>query len=226
VRRRKNAAAPYQSKPWLASRHNFTNYTQSAYGGLLVTNTYGITGGRDTEDDESYRYRIHLKLTSQNGINEAALRFQLLQLPGIQDVVFSPYAGGFYVYLYGVSPVIPPSLLQLANQTIASTAAFPIQGTALSPDLVGISLETTLSFASGITQADQSAILATATAAAANYINNLAVNSPLVINQLAAAILASDSRIQDIGNPNDEIFRSVLIGMNPLRAYPRRRQAS
>jgi hypothetical protein len=119
-------------------------------------------------------------------------------------VVFSPYAGGFYVYLYGVSPVIPPSLLQLANQTIASTAAFPIQGTALTPDLVGISLETTLSFASGVTQADQAAILSTATAAAANSINNLSVNSPLLVNQLASAILTSNSRIQDIGDPNEE----------------------
>ena len=45
------------------------------------------------------RYRIHLKLTSQSGINEAALRYQLLQLPGIQDVVFVTSAGSFMVYL-------------------------------------------------------------------------------------------------------------------------------
>ncbi len=195
---------PYQPAG-VFTRHNFSNYAQSAFGGLLVTNTYGITGGRDQEDDESYRYRIHLKLTSQNGINEAALRFQLLQLPGIQDVVFSSYAGGFYVYLYGISPVVSPFLLQLANSAIATTAAFPIQGTALSPDLVGISFETKLSFASGVTQTDQTAILSTASAAAANYINNLPIGSPFVINQLASAILTSDSHIQDIGDPNDEI---------------------
>jgi hypothetical protein len=116
--------------------------------------------------------------------------------------------------------VISPSLLQLASETIAATAAFPIQGTALTPDLVGISFETTLSFASGITQADQSAIIATATAAAANYVNNLSVNSPLVINQLASAVLSSDSRIQDIGAPNDEICRSVFAGITHPCAYP------
>jgi hypothetical protein len=148
-------------------------------------------------------------LTSQNGINEAALRFQLLQLPGIQDVVFNPYAGGFQVYLYGISPTISTSLLQLANSTISSTAAFPIQGIALSPDLVGISFFTTLRFAASVTQPSQAAILSTANTAAANYINNLQVGSPLVINQLASAILTSDTRIQDIGDPNDEICRSV-----------------
>jgi uncharacterized phage protein gp47/JayE len=41
-----------------------------------VTNEYGIVGGRDQEDDESYRYRIHLKLISQSGSNESALRWQ------------------------------------------------------------------------------------------------------------------------------------------------------
>jgi hypothetical protein len=59
------------------------HYSDSPFGALLVTNDFGIVGGRDTEDDESYRYRIHLKLTSQSGSNENALRFALLQTPGI-----------------------------------------------------------------------------------------------------------------------------------------------
>ena len=44
------------------SLHNFTNYTESAYGSLLVTNNYGIVSGADAEDDDNYRYRIRLKL--------------------------------------------------------------------------------------------------------------------------------------------------------------------
>lgn len=31
------------------SQSNFTNYTESRYGSLLVTNNYGIVGGRDAE---------------------------------------------------------------------------------------------------------------------------------------------------------------------------------
>ena len=93
------------------------------------------------------------------------------------------------MYLYGISPVIPPSLTQLANTTINNTAAFPIQGSSLTPDLVGISLSTTVSFVSGVGLADQAVILSSAVSAAANYINNLPVNSPLIINQLAKEIL-------------------------------------
>ena len=81
------------------NRHNFTNYAESRFGSLLVTNDFGIVGGRDQEDDDSYRYRIHLKLISQSGSDEAALRFALLQVPGIQDVVFDRRAGTFICYV-------------------------------------------------------------------------------------------------------------------------------
>ena len=187
------------------SQHNFTGYTQAAFGSLLVRNDFGIIGGRDTEDDESYRYRIHLKLQSHSGVNEAALRYELLQLPGIQDVVFSPYAGGFYVYLYGISPVVPPSLLSLADQRINDRAAFPITGTALSPDLVGISLATTVILAAGVSSAEADIVIATARNAAETYINNLGIGAPLVINEIADRIRNADSRIADVGRPNDQI---------------------
>jgi hypothetical protein len=98
------------------------------------------------------------------------LRFQLLQLPGIQDVVFETSAGSFSVYLYAISPVVPVSLVQLANTLLSTAVAFPIQASVLSPDLVGISLSTTLSFTPGTTPADQAVVLASATAAAADYI--------------------------------------------------------
>jgi hypothetical protein len=79
------------------------------------------------------------------------------------------------VYLYAISPVVPPSLLALANAALAGAVAFPIQASALSPALVGISLSTTISFVAGTVPADQAVVLASATTAAANYINNLAI---------------------------------------------------
>jgi len=37
------------------NRHNFTNYAESRFGSLLVTNDFGIIGGRDQEDDAGIR---------------------------------------------------------------------------------------------------------------------------------------------------------------------------
>lgn len=186
-------------------RHNFTNYTDSRFGSLLVTNEYGVIGGRDQEDDESYRYRIYLKIRAQSSVNEAALRFEVLQLPGIQDAVFSPYSGGYYCFVYGISPVVPPSLLTLVQEKLNEKTAFPMTATALNPDLVGITLSTTIKYATSVVQTEKEAIKLAASRAAEDYINNLGVGNPLIINEIADRIRNSDPRILDIGSPNNQI---------------------
>lgn len=185
--------------------HNFTNYSDFSLGALLVTNNFGVVGGRDIEDDDSYRYRINLKLKSTSGIDESALRLQLLSLQGIQNAVFQPQSGTFLVYLYGISPMVPASLVQMAQQIIDAAAAFPIIGTAVTPDLVGISLDTTISLVNGTSSSEQSIIVANATAAAQSYINNLGTGQQLIINTIADTIRSSDARISDVGQPNQEI---------------------
>jgi len=90
-------------------RHNFTHYADSRFGALLVTNSFGLVGGRETETDDDYRFRLNLKIQSSAGANEAALRFALLQIPGIQDLVFERQAGAFIVYVYGISPDVSPA---------------------------------------------------------------------------------------------------------------------
>jgi hypothetical protein len=65
-----------------------------------------------------------LKLQAQNGANEAALRFQILQIPGIQDVVFAPAAGTFTCYVYGIASDGSAALLGSVQQAIDNTIAF------------------------------------------------------------------------------------------------------
>src|SRR5438876_130037 len=99
------------------NRHNFTGYTDSRFGTLLVTNNFGLVGGRDAESDDDYRFRLSLKVQSSAGANEAALRLELLEIPGIQDVVFERQAGAFIVYIYGISPNVSPDLRQVGTET-------------------------------------------------------------------------------------------------------------
>ena len=89
----------------------------------LVTNQYGTIGGRDPEDDESYRYRIQLSLSSKTGCSEPDLRAALLKVPGIQDVVFERLSGTYNVYVYGISPDVPPSLIDMVQAEIDRASA-------------------------------------------------------------------------------------------------------
>ena len=180
-------------------------YSKSAFGSLLVTNSYGVVGGRDAETDDNYRYRIQQMLQGRNGANEAAMRFQLLQVPGIQDIVFTRLAGTFDCYVYGIAPQPAPSLLDAVQTTINNNVAFPLTGTAIAPDLVGISLVTTLSLPTSLSATDGDMVIANAVAASQDYIDNLGVGEQLVINAIADRIFSSDARIVDVGQPNDQI---------------------
>lgn len=185
---------------------NFTNYTQSNFGTLLVTNNYGIVSGRDVEDDTSYRYRIQLALQTVGGSSESDLTVQLLTVPGVQNVVFEELPGTFNVYVYTISSSPSAYVLQLAQTVIDDMVAFPISGTAISPDLVGISLSTTLQLVTSSTDTESlTTIVNNAVTAVSNYINNMAIGGTFVINQVASLILQSDPNILDVGLPNSPI---------------------
>ena len=189
-------------------RHNFTHYADSRFGTLLVTNSFGLVGGRETESDDDYRFRLNLKIQSSAGANEAALRFALLQIPGIQDLVFERQAGAFIVYVYGISPNVSPGLLQNVQNAINDKAAYPLTGLAVAPDLVGISLATTVEFKTGTSVDEKNLALEAAAAAAENYINNLAVGETLVVNEIADRIRNADPKILDLGVGRDTILTS------------------
>jgi uncharacterized phage protein gp47/JayE len=185
--------------------HNFSGYSLSSFAGLLVTNNYGVVGGTDDETDENFRARINLKLQSPSGANDAALRFNILRVPGVQDVVFETRSGLVYVYVYSVVPQPAASLLSNVQQIVDNTIAYPGIGTAVAPDLVGISLSTTLTLQKNLSQGDRINVIEAASAAVQKYINNLGIGKPIVVNEIGVQIFQSDSRILDVGQPNNEI---------------------
>jgi hypothetical protein len=93
----------------------------------------------------------------------------------------------------------------MVQDAIDQNVAFPLTGAALNPDQIGITLATTISTVAGSTQTDKDTATGQAIAAAQDYINNLRVGDPLVINDIAAAIQTSSSKILDVGQPNRQI---------------------
>jgi len=120
-------------------------------------------------------------------------------------VVFDRHAGSFTVYVYGIAPVVSASLIGMVQERINDRAAFPITGVAVNPDLVGVSLVSTLRLSQSPSAVEKEIILNTATLAAEEYINNLRVGEPLIINEIADRIRNADARILDVGEPNRQI---------------------
>jgi hypothetical protein len=105
--------------------------------------------------------------------------------------------------------VAASSLLSTVQDTIDQNVAFPLTGAAVNPDLVGVTLSTTISMIAGSSQTDRDTAIGQAAAAAQVYLNNLRVGDPLIVNDIAAAIRNSSSKILDVGAPNrqiDEIY--------------------
>jgi hypothetical protein len=135
---------------------------------------------------------FHLKLISQFWLSSHPRVYDNLSAyrrpPAIQDVVFDRRAGTFTCYVYAITPEASSSLLSTVQDAIDQNVAFPLTGAAVSPDLVGITLATTISMISGSSQTDRDTAAGQAAAAAQIYLNNLRVGDPLIINDIAAAI--------------------------------------
>jgi hypothetical protein len=183
----------------------FSNYALSQFGDLLVTNNFGIVSGTDQETDDDFRYRISLYLQSRSTATQTSLQLAVLEVPGVQNVVFQNQAGTYLAYVYGISPNIGENLLSMVQTALNNNTAYPLTGIAVAPDLVGISFATTVTFAANTSSTAQSAALIAAAQAAQTYTNNIAIDGTFVINQLAAAIISSSTTIQDIGSADQPI---------------------
>lgn len=183
--------------------------------------------GRDQEDDESYRYRIHLKLISQSGSNESAIRFDLLQVPGIQDVVFDRRAGTFYCYVYAITPIAAASVLAMVQDAIDQNVAFPLTGAALNPDQIGITLATTISTVAGSTQTDKDTATGQAIAAAQDYIGPRSISAknrpkgPSIAIRSRCFFVTWDLSIAS-SRPRECGLGTCFSGMKPCQTAARR----
>ena len=103
-------------------------------------------------------------------------------------------------------------LLQSVQDQINDKAAYPLTGLAVAPDLVGISLSTTVEFKAGTSVDEKNLALSSAAAAAENYVNNLAVGQTLVVNEIADRIRNADPKILGLEEVNRDIYYVCAVG--------------
>jgi len=181
---------------------------------ILCTNSYDISNGADTENDENYRYFLANQVQSAQAANEIAIRVAALSVPGVSDIILRRWTygiGTFSLYVVGTTPIASQGLLNTVKQAVTQVIAYPERFTVTGPDYIGIKLvvglitnpTSTTAVADGLKNQAQQAII--------DYINNIPLGGSLVINEII-------QRVMDI---SEDIIDMTITNMNVGRYNPK-----
>lgn len=195
--------------------HNFTNYSDSLNRTLLVTNSHGISYGRDRETDDNYRYRIQKEKISAEAGNETAIRLGLLVIPGVANVTRIPYARGVGTcdwLISSTSVIVSEELLELCQETINAKQSVGMSNIAKSPVLIGTEFIFPITYKGTLEDRQKEAIKADIRTNISNYVNNLGIATPLVLDQIVRIVLNSSDLIESMGaDGSADNFTNIFI---------------
>lgn len=141
--------------------HNFTNYSDSIYKELQVSNRYPIVNGADEESDELYRNRIinHLKTIGTNSADY--YKYQSLRIPGVVDVRIIPSYYG--IGTVGLLPItdgltVSNSIMTNLRSNISSSKVLGQRLEFINPILVKINIDLTVIISNGLSSEKKSAL--------------------------------------------------------------------
>lgn len=167
---------------------------------IKVTNDIAITGGKDIESDEEYRYRLSKAMTSRYGSNLAAIEVAAVSNPNISRAEILQYsrgAGTFDVLLIPQGNRVTQSAKENTRRAIEQVAAYGISFDIREPEYVPIKITIQLVYQSTVTEAEKISLRNEVQSNILQYISSIPLGGELVINQLRATCLLN-SRIKDI----------------------------
>jgi uncharacterized phage protein gp47/JayE len=195
--------------------HTFTNYQDSISRSLLVTNNNSISYGRDRESDDNYKYRIQKEKISSEAGNETSIRLGLLVIPGVADVVKIPYTRGIGTCDWLISSnsvVVSEELLALAQKVIDSKQSVGMSNVAKSPILIGTEFSFSITYKGNLEDRQKQQIQSTIRSNIANYVNNLEIGQPLILDQIVRIVLTSSDLIESMGDSGTaNNFKNIFI---------------
>jgi len=196
------------------NQHNFTSYADSINSSLLVTNVQAVDNGIDTESDENYRYRIMNSRLQDLSANKTAVTMAALAVPGVADVeILDKYfgIGTSAVLIKSTTPTVSDNLVAEVQVAIDSVKGEGIDLLAMKPVYSTMKFVIGLNYKEVLSAQEELNIENAVKQTVVNTVNNLDVGQGFSINELANAILLTDSRIKSIGTPNKFFNRIYVI---------------
>ena len=188
--------------------HNFTAYTDILNNSLKVTNTAEIVTGSEIESDTNYRFRIANQINASEAANQTSVRLAALVVPGVSDVVLIPYlrgVGSFDLLLKATSPSVSSGLISTVQEAVGKVTAFGVPFTVRGPSEVGFSMIATLTLRTVLSDTEQKNIATAVTQNVTNYIDNLDISEPLIVNEIVQRVMETSDQIKNVGSANRPI---------------------
>lgn len=212
--------------PNMLTQHSFVDYSGYLSQNLMVTNTGPILNGSEPETEGSLRFRTAKATTSSEAANESCIRNAGLKVPGVAELYVYPYqdgAGSFTVYLKSISSFLSDRSLADAEYSIKQKMAAGIHCAVKEPYIIGIELNSTITYDQVYSEAIKTQIRANLASAATTYINSLNLGATLDLKNLASELRSLEPRVRSLGSNNVTVFDNVYLYF-PARFAPNQRR--
>ncbi len=205
--------------------HSFTAYSSAANSLLLVTNTSAIDTGQAAEPDELYRFRIINGSFAQESANTHAIRLAALSVPSVSDVNMVEYDRGIgtsTIFLRGVNGRVTSSMVAAVQAAVNAVKSHSTHFLIEAPTEVGVQFEITITYRPLTREAVKNTVELDVARNLRNFIVNLDIGEPLIINEAVEVVMKTSDAILDIGLPSAPfdsvfVFKDGTISTNRVR---------
>jgi len=155
----------------------------------------------DNETQENYRYRITKQVYKAAGGNEQAIRLELLQIPGVNNVKINRYTSGtgtFTVFASIQSGFNVDAVIAEMQRKIDAKQSLGIKGIVRRPTNIPVDLIVKLDFKDGVSLSTRQVIQNRVRAELINYIESRDMGQSIVINQIRQTVMNTAEEINDM----------------------------
>lgn len=193
---------------------------------VFVTNDFVIGNARDSEDDDTYRFRISNAVLTLAGGNRTAMENATLSFPGVQSVQIREFVrgtGSFDVFIVPVSQRLSETTKEQILATLKRSKALGVDVRIREPKYIPIFIAIQMSFYSTVDEGRREAIRLAVKQNIKTYFESISLGGEVIINQLRSVVMSvSPSEIRDMrilelcfkGQP--QIIRNIQLSAEEL----------
>lgn len=144
------------------------------------------------ESDDNYRYRIVRQTQKLAKANETAIRLGCISVNGVHDIILRDYVRGtgtFDAYVITEDPRTPTDVVENVQEKIDEIQAKGIDGRAIKPKTMSVSLNIRYIFFPDVNNEDISNIIHEAENKIRAHIENIPMGGELIAQQIVADLM-------------------------------------